>query len=204
MRRLWSFQMHITNINAKSRPFTLLELLISLTLILSIGAVISVNGYRLLRQQRFFSSVDAVADQLNLAQQLMQVNGMDVYIRFRQEEKQQWELMMSTDRPLPPSMAIAIPAKLQLREIDEIYFLDQGDKSATQELDLYFLHLKEELPSSSIALTSSLGEKRFIRLQPLLQRPKILNRPPLPQEERDLERWNPLLFPEELRATTSS
>lgn len=178
--------------------FTLLELLVSVAIVLAVAAVVGVQAQKAVRQQRFLSSVDAVADHLLIAQQLMQINGMDVRVRFRRLGDHSWALFFGTDRMVPPELARVLPAQLTLREVDSIEIL--GNKGDGQQLTLNFWSLRQHPPSATLLMVAKDGQRRYLQLQALLQRPKVRALPPLETAEYELESLNQVLFPEELRA----
>ncbi|QLH36565.1 MAG: type II secretion system protein [Parachlamydiaceae bacterium] len=69
------------------RFFTLIELLIVLMVLALASGVIGFSVHRALREQRFKTEVELVADSLRLAQNLMLIMNADVHVTFKADEK---------------------------------------------------------------------------------------------------------------------
>lgn len=67
----------------RRRAYSLLEILIVLSVVAIIGSTIAINAYRALEQQRFYSSVEGLADRIRLAQDLMLIMHRDCRVELR-------------------------------------------------------------------------------------------------------------------------
>jgi prepilin-type N-terminal cleavage/methylation domain-containing protein len=95
----------------KKHHFTLLELLIVI-LVLSLGAALTgVQMHRVFQEQRFLSEVQQVANQLQLAQDLMLVMDTDVFLHLRRDkEGKNLHYALEVEKPLSGYWAKVVEA----------------------------------------------------------------------------------------------
>lgn len=79
--------------------FTLIELLIVLTIIALIAGVVGINIQKAMRDQRFKSEVATFVDRLRLAQDMMLIAGADVHFKVEANEaEKQIKYWIETDK----------------------------------------------------------------------------------------------------------
>lgn len=83
------------------RLFTLLELLIVITLIVLTTALVGINVYKAVEDQRFATEVGLLVNQLRVAQDLMLVMRADVEVEFVQKEGK-FHSSLKAKSPIPP------------------------------------------------------------------------------------------------------
>lgn len=140
----------------RRRHFTLIELILVMTLIALVGGVIAVNIGKAFQQQRFRSEVATVVDTLRLAQDLMLILQDDVHVIITQNEKG-ITFRIETESPLAKNWdAIIRRSHKTLKAIHAVKFLDQLQRPTKMgELDIKFLSGGTVMSRGVIRLSST-------------------------------------------------
>lgn len=137
------------NINARTRPcltrvytkrhITLIEMLITISIIAIIAGAVGINIRRALVDQRFRSETAHVADTLRLAQDLTLILGTDTHVKFKQG-KQGIEYWMQVENGLSKEgkKLLQRPPKT-LKAIHSVFFHDERFPFSPGEVDIRFL-----------------------------------------------------------------
>lgn len=128
----------------RRRCFTLIELLIVISILVFVGGVISINISRALTEQRFRTEVDLMVDTLRLAQDMMLIVGADVHLNIKNEEKKKGiEYWLTVADKVPKEWENLISrSKRKLRAIHSVQFFEEGPfpfPSPDEGLDIRFL-----------------------------------------------------------------
>lgn len=122
--------------------FTLLEIMIVLTILSVIGGLIVINVNKALNEQRFRTEVSLVVDELRLAQDLMLILGTDIHFKVS-EAKDSKEIIywLEFDYPLPKPWEHELKRKHKgLRTIHLVDFHDQLAHEKTKgQFDVRFM-----------------------------------------------------------------
>ena len=70
----------------KTHPFTLVEILIVMTLLLVVGGAVTINVRKAVIEQQYKTEVELVVDTLRLAQDLMLIVGADMHLKMKPAE----------------------------------------------------------------------------------------------------------------------
>jgi type II secretory pathway pseudopilin PulG len=86
----------------KKADFTLIEILIVMTLLLVVGGVVTVNIRKAIVEQKYRTEVELVVDTLRLAQDLMLIAGLDLHLFMKQASNDQGiECWLEADGEIP-------------------------------------------------------------------------------------------------------
>lgn len=184
----------VTRRSAKRfRAITFIEVLIAMALIALVASVVGINAHRAWKEQRFFASVEAVADRVDLAQQLMTVHQIDVRLGFRDRDGG-WKCWVHADGELPRSLKTVFPPSVDLPEVKSIEL--RSTQNNVEELR--FLALAQSGPRAIIVLNSYNGQTRYIALDDTRRRVRSSSREPALEDPKRLIEESQLLYPGEL------
>lgn len=183
---------------ARRLYFTLLEILVVLT-ILSLGAALAgVKIHQIYKEQRFLSDTQQVLSQLAMAQDLMLIMDTDVKVRFEKDpQTKRFAVWLDIEKPLDEAWGRLVERKVVLSTIQSIKF-----KGKTQnKLALLFslgkmskgtLTLSE---SSSLDFSDNKNPKFLIKLPGY---PRSFHSPEKKKEEGNREDVSQILYPKEV------
>lgn len=120
---------------------TLLEMLIVMTIIVVIAGAVMIGLEKALVEQRFRDEVGKVVDDLRLAQDLMMILGMDVHVKFTEQQKNQGiEYKLETETAINKNLQHLMIDKVRtLKTIRGVFFEDTlDDQNIEGVLDLKF------------------------------------------------------------------
>lgn len=120
---------------------TLLEMLIVMTIIVMIAGAVMIGLEKALVEQRFRDEAGMVVDDLRLAQDLMMILGMDVHVKFTEQQKNQGiEYKLETETAINKNLQHLMIDKVRtLKTIRGVFFEDTLDDQNTEGvLDLKF------------------------------------------------------------------
>lgn len=125
----------------KKSYFTLLEIIIVITIIALVGGVVAVNIRKSFQQQRFNSEVAMLVNTLRLAQDLMIILQDDVHVIFTQAPDKGIIFWIETESPLAKNWEAVIKrSHKKLTAIHALKFRDELPGPVTMgELDVKFL-----------------------------------------------------------------
>lgn len=124
----------------KKRHFTIIEMIIVITIIALVSGVIGINIRKAYQQQQFRSEVAMVVETLRLAQDLMLILQDDVHVIFTQNDKG-IVFWLETRSPLAKNWEAVIKRTHKtLKAIHAVKFLDELQGPVRMgELDIKFL-----------------------------------------------------------------
>lgn len=142
-------------IELRRRGYTLLEILLVLAIVATIGSVLAINVLRAIEQQKFYSSVDVLVDRLQMAQDLMLLMDRDARVSFEQR-KEGLYVRVLVDGALPPLISRMAQGTV-LKGIASSQFIQDGNLIGSP-FQLVFLSRgtvmsRGQLRFSSFALT---------------------------------------------------
>ncbi len=137
--------------------FSLIELLVVLTLIAAIAGVVAINSQKALYQQHFQSEVTEFADRLRLAQNLMLVADSDVHFVVEANDKG-IKYRIETDTPFSPHFDRFIKKEGSLKAIHHVSHAAGKDGI----IDLKFLSKGSVMTPGNIQLVSGLKGKEYL------------------------------------------
>ncbi|MBB64320.1 MAG: hypothetical protein CMO81_04580 [Waddliaceae bacterium] len=153
--------------------FTLIEVLVVLALLISVGGVFGVQVQRLMHQQRFYNSVDRLVEKLQLGQELMLLNDRDHELRLTENKRGNLSATFVFDAPIPKVLAPLLERQTELAGIRYLAIHDGKDSNELNELRLFFLSHGSEMPRMVIELSDRKPRKgesddsRLVRYIPL-------------------------------------
>lgn len=122
--------------------FTLIELMIVLTILSVIGGVLVINVNKALFDQRFRTEVSLVVEELRLAQDLMLILGTDVHLKVAEgNDSKEIIYWLEFDYPLPKQWEHVLKRKHKgLTAIHRVDFKDQLQHLETKgQFDIRFM-----------------------------------------------------------------
>ena len=144
----------------KRHPFTLLEILVVIAILTTLGGFISINIKRVVYDQRFKSEVASVLETLRLAQNLMLLVKQDVHVIFKGKESQEIDMLLSFDFPIPPGWEKELKRKRALKTIHRVEMEDgrRRDQGREGELDIQFLSGGDVMSQGILLLSNHYSE----------------------------------------------
>jgi Tfp pilus assembly protein FimT len=124
------------------RHFTLMEILVVLSLIALISGVVGINIHKVFVDQRFRNEMSLIVDQLRLAQDLMLILDTDLHLIFAEDKKEQGNaIWIEGETRLPVDVQKEIDRKrATLKTIKGIFFHDElGGEIKKGRIDIKFL-----------------------------------------------------------------
>jgi hypothetical protein len=120
--------------------FTLLEVLVVMTLVLAFGGVVAINVHKAVIEQRYRTEVELVIDTLRLAQDLMLIAGVDIHFIMKEASSDQGiECRLEVDGAVPKKWEGMIARSHRLlTAIRTANFKDQRFPFTEGMLDLRF------------------------------------------------------------------
>jgi len=133
--------------------FTLIELLIVLTIIALIAGVVGINIQKALRDQRFKSEVSAFVDRLRLAQDMMLIVDADVHFKIEANDTEKViKYWIETNKPFSKSFDPYIKKVCSLKTTHHVSHALGKDGI----IDLKFLSKGSVMSSGNIQLFSGI------------------------------------------------
>ncbi|KAF3363253.1 hypothetical protein PHSC3_000143 [Chlamydiales bacterium STE3] len=118
--------------------FTLIEVLVALSLIALVSGVFAINIRQLWRQQAFLDEAHIVLNQLRLAQDIMQVMSADVEVGFQKKEETYFSKISIKSPGSQSTKRILAQTDLALKEIGSLIFEDISGKVLEEDFVLTF------------------------------------------------------------------
>ncbi|MGK5594429.1 MAG: type II secretion system protein [Parachlamydiaceae bacterium] len=143
----------------KRQFFTLVEVMVALTIVSLITGIFAFSIRSLWREQAFLDEANLVVNQLRLAQDIMQIASGDLEVSFK---KNNGKIVSEISIKNPFTRQIEqtlIPTKLELREIGSLRFEDDGGKVLEDDFVLTFFSKGFTMNHGLLRLTSKLSEK---------------------------------------------
>lgn len=143
--------------------FTLLEVLVVLTILSFVAGVIGINVYKIVAHERFQSEVSLVARKLQQAQDFVMVYGQDASVYLIENEGYhlcRWK----TEYPIDHALKRHLNRKEALKWIDKIVFTSEEGESQEQDVVIKFYAWKGTKVRGRLTLSSTGGSKSFIDL----------------------------------------
>lgn len=151
---------------SKKKHFTLLELLVVLTILSLCVGLTGIKIREFYQEQSFLSDTRRVVSELAMAQDLMLILDTDVYVIFSKEKGSgDWSLHLSVDKPLKESWRHLIEREVPLKSIRQIRF--EGVSKDPIELEFSLGKMSEgvlELTSSDRAGKKGVDDHFELRL----------------------------------------
>lgn len=178
--------------------FTLLEVLVVLTII-SLGAALTgVKINEMYHQQRFLSDTQLVLSQLTMAQDLMLIMDTDVKVNFeRDAQTRGYFVWLDVEKPVKDSWARLVERKLPLSSIHSITFNDRTENPLTLKFTF------GSMSSGTLVLAEDSSknyqesdEGKFKITLPGYPRP--FERTVKDRRERDLKLFSQALYPKDV------
>lgn len=114
------------------RPFTLVEIMIALTIVALISGVVGVSVSRFYREQETLDEMGRVASLLRNAQELMMVAHVDSEVKFQKgDQDTQVTLTLKSSAPEPP-LPLFNRGELHLTRIEKLSFDDSSQESGSR------------------------------------------------------------------------
>lgn len=149
----------------KQQSFTLLEILIVITILGLIAGLIGVNMYKVTRQQKFQQEVDLVVNKLRLAQDLMLIFHGDVHVKFSEREDDKGiDLTLILDHEVPNPFSQQLQQPYKLTSIYSPYLDGSGSPIDIKFLSNGSVMTKGELSLSSSSSNRKIAITRYINL----------------------------------------
>ena len=144
-----------------ARHFTLVEILVVITLAALALGTLGIRGLSALRQHQFEASVDQIVSKLNLAQHLMLCCRADVVVQIERDTKDRLILQIRGDEALPDNFKMVTSSATLLKGIEALQF----DGAKKPSLSLCF-HRQAglSLPRGTLTLTSTTHRTVYIPL----------------------------------------
>lgn len=140
--------------NAKLHPVTLLEVLVVLALLATVLGLTAVSAVHFLNSQKFLSRVDQVADQLQLAQDVMAYFDTQVEVVL-EKTGQGVALHLTTEAPLPPILNKRFKKKVHVPYVEALYWQNQE----VGAVSFVFQTNREHYPKGTLVFRSSVQEQ---------------------------------------------
>ncbi len=193
----------INNSKLQRRFFTLIEILIVLSILAVTTSVIGINITGALRDQRFKTEVGVVLDKMRLAQDLMLVLRTDVHLIFFQESENKPIFMwIECDTPLGKHWKREIQRPKELKTIQYVDFRDDLKDNVTMgKVDMKFFSGGTVMSSGILRLSTSKSESDKGALQRFVYMagyPRPLKSSPNPRDEEGILPENSSGFNERL------
>jgi type II secretory pathway pseudopilin PulG len=175
-----------------------MEMMVVLTVIAMMAAAGSIGVGRLLRDQRFRSSVARVEELLQIAQDAMLLYGVDVEVEFRNQPKGV-QIQLHGDKAVPPPLSRYFSVGYLVQGIPSAKFVDAEGEVSKDEITLHFYSPGSALSRGMLYLGSP--EKGPWNTIPLLGYPhrffagKLRELPP---DENEGQELSATLYPEEV------
>lgn len=168
------------------RHFTIIEMMIVITVLALVGGVIAVNVRKAFQEQRFRTETTLVVETLRLAQDLMLILQDDAHVIFTQNEKG-ITFWLKTESPLAKNWEEVIKRTHKtLKAIHSVKFLDQLEGPTKMgELDIKFLSGGTVMSRGVIRLSSTDNDTEVNALRSAIP----LYGYPRPIESFPEERW---------------
>lgn len=139
----------------KRRHFSLIELLVVLTIIALVAGAVGINSQKAMRHQRFQSEVSEFADRLRLAQNLMLISDADVHVKV-ESTPSGINYHIETDAIFPKSFDKFIKKIGTLKSVHHLSHIDgHGGK-----IDLRFLSKGDIMTQGNLQFSTN--DKAFI------------------------------------------
>ena len=118
---------------AKKRFFTLIEILVVFALLASLGTVVAVSFQRMVEEQRFYSDVRHLKNQLQFSADLMWLFDADVTFELTLDESlHTLEGRIQVEKPLKPFWKKLIEQRVVLSSIASLVF--EGKAVSSQKI----------------------------------------------------------------------
>lgn len=141
----------------KCRQFTLIEMLVVITIIALIAGVVGINSQKALNEQRFQSEVATLVDRLRLAQDLMLLVDADVHFKIEANENaiKYW---IETEKQFSPQFDTFIKKVSVLKAIHHVAHPLGKDGV----IDLKFLSKGSVISSGNLQLSTVYNSDNFL------------------------------------------
>lgn len=138
----------------KCLKITLIELLIALTLVVTVLGVVSINISKAVRQQKFNEEVSRVVDMLRLSQDLMLMLKVGVIVRYEIDKNGQGiKQSLITEEKLPNQWS-PILKKLE-KPLTMIHYLQTMQENEPGKQEIKFLSEEVGMTKSILRLSTS-------------------------------------------------
>lgn len=145
----------LLNKRFKKTYFTLIEILIVITIILSIGSIIGINLIKGKQQQQFYTASRLVADKLQMAQDLMLLLNCDIRVKLEFNSKGILQCHLNVDKPLDPQLKKALNFTTDVSGISSFDFVDHQQITHSNKIELAFFSGGSKMSQGKIVLYSS-------------------------------------------------
>ena len=136
--------------------FTLIELLIVISILSIMASVVGFNVYRAFQDQRFRTEVGLIVDELRLAQDLMLILDTDVHVKFAPAETgiKYWiEVEHGVSKEWKPFL---LRSHRDLRAIEILSFTEESVEGV---IDIRFMSGGSVMSRGILRLASNMGKK---------------------------------------------
>jgi len=145
----------------------------------------------LVEQQRFYSAVQRVSDEVRTAYNLMFVLQSDFTLHFSKQPPNTYSSELTSLTPLTLQSRRLLDRKGPIHGIASLRFIPiEGAQQQEEKIELFFSALNNSQPIGQLIVTSKAGEEKTIPLSGF----------PFPAEKLDSETY----FPPEVRAHWTS
>ena len=185
-------------------PFTLMEMLIVLMIVLLASAAIGINVSKAIRQERFGTATRLILDKLQLAQNMMLILHTDVKVKISEgvDDKNSLRCWIVVDNPLTLSLKSVLNHNPEIKGITNAAFEDMHSQEKKElPITLEFLAGGSFMSRGTLHLYDSKDKsmEEIIELpgypQAIGHSAKALQR----KREDKYEEHNDILFPKEVK-----